>query len=168
LENIVCLNSKENKKHTKKYKKRKFTKKKLQKNLGIKSPKEEINNTKASDENLELEDEENGFILNSFKGKSCTNYFYQDNKITNLFKNPNLFRYKKIEFKIENNEIINVNKIENDLNTPIKDDIIKDNIVFDISNVKKHEENFANDEELFMFYGTKPCSNDVQEKSNII
>lgn len=41
-----------------------------------------------------------------------------------------------------------------------------DKVVFDTSNVKN---NFIeNDEELNMFYGTKPCSNDVQDQSKII
>lgn len=132
------------------------------------------NNNNTSAEILDV-DEENNYILNLNDNKKPTNFgsfsFKNDaNDIYNLLKNPHLYSFKN-SAKNKKEEKIDV-EFNNDINkkglfNSFKDDVNTDNVVFDTSKVKA-QENDKEDEDLFMFYSTKPCSNDVQEKANIV
>lgn len=120
-------------------------------------------------------DGENNYILNLNENRapysSSVNKF-SDDRVLNLLNNTNYFKYDKtimpdksniVEFKND------IKSIKEGVFNSIKDNVNIGNIVFDTRNVKGEiDENFEKDEELFMFFSTKPCSNEVQEKENIV
>ena len=82
-----------------------------------------------------------------------------------MLKNPHLFSFANSAL-YKKEEKANIVDFNSDINKHGVFNSIKENVVFDTSKVN-YEECDNEDEELFMFYSTKPCSNDVQEKANI-
>lgn len=134
------------------------------------------NNNNTIEEILDV-DKENNYILNLNETKKPTflkynSYTNEADEFYNLLKNPHLFSFKNSSGDKVNKDKSDVVELEGEINKKgviknIKDNIKLDNVIFDTSKINQ-EENFKEDEELFMFYSTKPCSNDVQERANIV
>ena len=158
VENILNINSenqnitnKKSKTFSKRYKTSRFANKKFLSN--------QTQNCLLNSIDLEK------YNINNYETKDDINYkFYHDNRQmqNNDINNQYISNYYESNNYYSNKMFYNFN---NERQLSFRS--INGNVTFESSN-SKIDENIERDEEMYMFCVTKPCSNDVQEKSNIV
>jgi len=150
-------------------KKRKYLKNKLQKNLSQKPNKNELN---YKNSNNEICGDKNLIIIDKTKETiPKSSNFHQKDKMFSFLDKQNLSVTENtviIDGSVKRINFVEVESRTKDekINNSNEEVIINENKIFDTSNFKKLSTSEI-DQDLLMFFGPKPSSYDLKEKSNL-